>query len=535
MRIQKPLLILSIASLSLSPAFAQTTSREDQEQALRALRQKISELNKTESAPTSSSTSKTPAAKVKTTTSSSATSTSSTVSTAPASLPPVDTEAQRKALEALRQKESEFDKNSASTTKTTKPTARDIVKDAKPEPAPKKAVVATPAPEKKKEVAPAKTTLPAPAALPPVDTEAQARALQALRNTPSPATKTAAAPETKKAMVVEKKKDSSASTTVKTTASAPATNLPPVDKAAQEKALQALRATASPDAKSKVNVAVEKKRDSSSSTTVKTTASAPTTNLPPVDKAAQEKALQALRAKQSETTPKVAASVVDSQINQARTTSKSATTTVKTTPSGTATVAAEKSNLPPVDRDAQARALQSLRQMENGTVVATDSKGVTKTTTSKGSTTVKITNDADKKRAADVDKKLSASSKKAVSVPSDDAQKILTAQEAARKARTEEVALRMKVEEASRKAQQAELEASRLRTQEMARQSAAARAQSQVAVKPVSKPDTMVSSVSMPAMTPKQSKLADLLRRYKADEFTPKQYQEQRAKILAEP
>jgi hypothetical protein len=36
-------------------------------------------------------------------------------------------------------------------------------------------------------------------------------------------------------------------------------------------------------------------------------------------------------------------------------------------------------------------------------------------------------------------------------------------------------------------------------------------------------------------MTSKQARLADLLRRYQADEITPLQYHTERAKIVAEP
>jgi hypothetical protein len=36
-------------------------------------------------------------------------------------------------------------------------------------------------------------------------------------------------------------------------------------------------------------------------------------------------------------------------------------------------------------------------------------------------------------------------------------------------------------------------------------------------------------------MTDKERKLADLLRRYQADEITPSQYHSERAKIIAEP
>jgi hypothetical protein len=39
----------------------------------------------------------------------------------------------------------------------------------------------------------------------------------------------------------------------------------------------------------------------------------------------------------------------------------------------------------------------------------------------------------------------------------------------------------------------------------------------------------------LPISTEKQQKLADLLRRYQADQVTPSQYHEERAKILAEP
>jgi type IV secretory pathway VirB10-like protein len=39
----------------------------------------------------------------------------------------------------------------------------------------------------------------------------------------------------------------------------------------------------------------------------------------------------------------------------------------------------------------------------------------------------------------------------------------------------------------------------------------------------------------LPVSAEKEQKLSDLLRRYKADEVTPEQYQEQRAKILAGP
>jgi pyruvate/2-oxoglutarate dehydrogenase complex dihydrolipoamide acyltransferase (E2) component len=39
----------------------------------------------------------------------------------------------------------------------------------------------------------------------------------------------------------------------------------------------------------------------------------------------------------------------------------------------------------------------------------------------------------------------------------------------------------------------------------------------------------------LPVSAGKQGQLSDLLRRYKVDEVTPEQYQEQRAKILAQP
>ncbi|MGA2661765.1 MAG: hypothetical protein ABSH34_30145 [Verrucomicrobiota bacterium] len=49
-----------------------------------------------------------------------------------------------------------------------------------------------------------------------------------------------------------------------------------------------------------------------------------------------------------------------------------------------------------------------------------------------------------------------------------------------------------------------------------------------LAFKPLEAPPSAVS-------VEKQQKLSDLLRKYKADEVTPEQYHEQRAKILAEP
>jgi len=45
---------------------------------------------------------------------------------------------------------------------------------------------------------------------------------------------------------------------------------------------------------------------------------------------------------------------------------------------------------------------------------------------------------------------------------------------------------------------------------------------------PVEPPPSPISSA-------KEARLAELLRKYKADEITPQQYHEQRAKILAEP
>jgi hypothetical protein len=46
---------------------------------------------------------------------------------------------------------------------------------------------------------------------------------------------------------------------------------------------------------------------------------------------------------------------------------------------------------------------------------------------------------------------------------------------------------------------------------------------------------TPIKAPPLPISADKQSRLADLLRKYQADQLTPEQYHQQRAKILAEP
>ena len=53
-------------------------------------------------------------------------------------------------------------------------------------------------------------------------------------------------------------------------------------------------------------------------------------------------------------------------------------------------------------------------------------------------------------------------------------------------------------------------------------------AKAALAFTPIEPPPSPISSA-------KEARLAELLRKYKADEITPQQYHEQRAKILSEP
>jgi hypothetical protein len=110
-----------------------------------------------------------------------------------------------------------------------------------------------------------------------------------------------------------------------------------------------------------------------------------------------------------------------------------------------------------------------------------------------------------------------------------------TAQDAAaaRKLAREEAAARKKNEEEARRAE-------KLR-KEMEKQKAAT-ATATTGVKPATpaQPTAPVAPYNPPpavnpAMTAKEQKLADLLRRYQNDEITPYQYHTERARIIAEP
>ena len=126
MRIQKLLLIISVAGLSTFLAVAQSSDSEAQEKALKALREKMKELDNAKPA--------TPAPVSKSPTSQKAAppvATKKVEAAAPMASASADTAAQAKAMEALRKKQAELDAQEAANSKTAKADAARLAKEQK--------------------------------------------------------------------------------------------------------------------------------------------------------------------------------------------------------------------------------------------------------------------------------------------------------------------------------------------------------------------------------------------------------------------
>ena len=126
MRIQKLLLIISVAGLSTFLAVAQSSDSEAQEKALKALREKMKELDNAKPA--------TPAPVSKSPTPQKAAppvATKKVEAAAPMSWASADAAAQAKAMEALRKKQAEMDAQEAANSKTAKADAARLAKEQK--------------------------------------------------------------------------------------------------------------------------------------------------------------------------------------------------------------------------------------------------------------------------------------------------------------------------------------------------------------------------------------------------------------------